>query len=92
MKTIIYYDDTIEMNGRGIQKITIDREEVSFNQFFSGLIESIPSDYWFSPYLTAISNAGGVTIAFDYDSDTPDEDIECAYNTLAQYNIEWRAI
>ena len=93
MKTTIFYDqDTIEMNGRGIHKITIDGQETSFDEFFDGLIESIPSEHCFSPYITCISNAGGLTIAFDYSGDTPDEDIECAYKALAEYNIEWRAV
>lgn len=92
MKTTIYYDENlIDMRGNGITKVDVYGEEMDFDFFIDGVMDDPRMD-GFSIYITAISNAGGVTFALDYDCETSDERIEQAYECLAELNVEWRKI
>ena len=89
MKTVIYYDENlIDMRGNGITKVNVGGEEMDFDFFIDGVMDD-PRMNDFSIYITAISNAGGVTFVLDYDCETSDERIEQAYECLAELNVEW---
>ena len=89
MKTTIYYDENrIDMRGNGIAYIHVNENEKDFDEFLWWIMDD-PRMNGFSIYITAISNAGGVTFALDYDCETSDERIEQAYECLAELNVEW---